>query len=62
MLSNVNLSDKDSFKESSKKLIDEIFKEDTVTSKASKKKSFNKTVEDSEIKEEHAAQDSDTEE
>ena len=62
MLSNVNLSDKDSFKESSKKLIDEIFKEDTVTSKVSKKKSFNKTVEDSEIKEEHAAQDSDTEE
>ena len=62
MLSNVNLSDKDSFKESSKKLIDEIFKEDAVTSKASKKKSFNKTVEDSEIKEEHAAQDSDTEE
>ena len=62
MLSNVDLSDKDSFKESSKRLIDDIFKEDIVQ-KVTKKKSFSKIVDESDVKvDEDAAQISDAEE
>ena len=39
MLSNIDLSDKDSFKDSSKKLLDEILKEDVVERKSNRKKS-----------------------
>ena len=61
MLSNIDLSDKDSFKESSKRLIDDIFKEDIVQ-KATKKKSFSKIVDKSDVKvDEDAAQISDAE-
>lgn len=38
MLSNIDLSDKASFKESSRKLLDEILKEDIVDRKATRKK------------------------
>lgn len=38
LLSNMDLSDKDSFKDGSKKLLDEIFKEDVVVKKSTKKK------------------------
>ena len=52
MLSNVDLSDKDSFKDSSKKLLDDIFKEDIVEPKVSKKKlDVNRKNENLEVKE-----------
>ena len=49
MLSNVDLSDKDSFKDSAKSVLAEIYKDDVVETKITKKK--NKVVAETEITE-----------